>query len=147
MTVFSHRAFWEPRNPHPKVYKNPRHFENSELGKLTSPVEEYRKRLPDDLVVIIAEVTKLTSYRAVPGNGTSEVYKDLKARLSKLSGGRFPKHIIDSVINERPHQPYVPGEGGVVRGNAAWVPKYHGGIGVFPEYPRPSSPKAIGLLT
>jgi hypothetical protein len=76
----------------------PRYFDETDLGELTPHVKEYRRRWPKDLVIIIAEVAgKLPDY--------------LRVQLTELTDRRFPRHIINSVVNERIHQPYVPGEG------------------------------------
>lgn len=145
VTVLTQRSFFKP--PHPKVYEDPRHFDHSELDELTSHVKAYRGQQPNDLVIIIAEVTEPTSCRVATGNDMGEPYADLKTRLHDLTGARFPKRIINSVVNKRPGQPYAPGEGGAVLGNVAWVLKYHGGSGVFPGSTRPSSQDPISLLT
>lgn len=139
MTVLTERSFIQS----PQVYERPHHFDETTLGELTPFVESYRSRWPDDLVIIVAEVTEpARGWRA-----RGELYADLKAHLSELTGWRFPRHIINSVVNERPRQPYVPGEGGGVRGNVAWALKYRGGNGVFPNHPGPDSPEAEDLLT
>ncbi|KAI7785004.1 hypothetical protein LA080_008403 [Diaporthe eres] len=141
VTVLTERSFL----PSAQVYERPHHFDETTLGELTPHVETYRSRWPDDLVIIVAEVTEQTrSWRTAPG---SELYGSLKRQLSGLTGHRFPRHIINSVVNERPRQPYVPGEGGGVRGNVAWALKYRGGNGVFPNHPGPDSPEAEDLLT
>lgn len=119
----------------------PRHFDETSLRELTPHVEEYRSQWPNELVIIIAEVTRPKK----PGVG--DLYADLKEQLFELAGRRFPEHIIDSVVKKRIRQPYVPGHGGGVRGNVAWVLKYRGGTGVFPNHPEPDSPEAEKLLT
>lgn len=126
----------------------PHDFDETTLGGLTPDVQGYHSRWPEDLVIIVAEVSKPTrSRRDAAGNDMGEFYADLKAQLSEITKKRFPRHIIDSVVDERLHQPYVPGEGGGVRGNVAWALKYRGGNGDFPNHPKPSSEEAINLLT
>lgn len=140
VTVLTERSFLGPSEPP--------HFTEANLGELTQHVQAYRSRWPDELVIIIAEVKRPKEIpRDAPGNGTGGLYTDLKNRLYELTGGRFPRHIIDSVIKERIRQPYVPGHGGGVRGNAAWVLKYRGGTGVFPNHPEPDSLEAERLLS
>lgn len=141
VTVLTERSFL----PSAQVYERPHHFDETTLGELTPHVEAYRSRWPDDLVIIVAEVTKPT--RAWRTGGMGELYGGLKAQLYELTGRRCPLHIINSVVNERPRQPYVPGEGGGVRGNVAWALKYRGGNGVFPNHPCPDSEEAEDLLT
>lgn len=129
VTVLTEKSFggtaqiWEPR-----------HFNKTDLGELTPHVEAYRSRWPDDLVIIIVDVT-------------GKLPVGLDAELIKLTDRRFPAHIIGSVLNEQTRQPYVPGEGNRVPGNAAWVLKYRGGSGVFHDNPVRDSKKAFGLLT
>lgn len=141
VTVLTERSFFKS----PQVYEVPHHFDETTLEELTPQVQAFRSRWPDDLVIIVAEVGKPSrSWRANP---MGDMHADLKQQLYGLTGRRFPMHIINSVVNERPRQPYVPGEGGGVRGNAAWVLKYRGGNGVFPNHPPPYSDAAIDLLT
>lgn len=131
----------------PHAYETPLYFNETNLGELMANVKAFHSQWPDGLVVIVAELIEpARSWRAAPVNGMDEPYADLKTHLSKLTAHRFPKHIINSVINRRARQPYVPGEADGIRGNAAWVLKYHGGNGVFPNHPRPSSDEAINLL-
>lgn len=140
VTVLTERSFLKSS----QVYERPHHFDETTLGELTPHVEAYRSRWPDDLVIIVAEVTEPT--RGWRAGGMGELYGALKTQLYELTGHRFPMHIINSVLNERPRQPYVPGEGGGVRGNVAWALKYRGGNGVFPNHPEPDSPEAEDLL-
>lgn len=143
VTVLTAGSFPEP----PPAYQQLRRFKETELHELTPHVQGLRSRGFDDLVVIVAEVTEPTRrWRDDPGNDVDTLYKDLKEQLYYLAGRRFPHHIINSVINRRIRQPYVPGEGDGIRGNAAWVLKYRGGNGVFPNHPRPSSDEAVVLL-
>lgn len=143
VTVLTGGSFFE----FPQAYQQLRRFEETELHELTPHVQALRSRPPDDLVVIIAEVTEPTRrWRDAPGNNVDNLYADLKEQLYQLSGRRFPRHIINSVINRRTRQPYVPGEGDGIRGNAAWVLKYRGGNGVFPHHPKPSSGEAVDPL-
>lgn len=143
VTLLAESGFSE--SPH--AYETPQHFTQTNLGDLTAEVKAFHSRWPEELVVIVVELIEPTrSWRAVPDNGKDEPYANLKKHLSKLTGYRFPKHIIDLVVKERPRQPYVPGQGGGVRGNVAWALKYRGGIGVFPNHPAPSSEEAEKLL-
>lgn len=131
----------------PHAYETPQYFDETDLGELTAEVKAFHSRWPEELAVIVVELIEPTrSWRAAPGNGMDGPYANLKKQLSKLTGYRFPEHIIDLVVKERPRQPYVPGQGGGVRGNVAWALKYRGGIGVFPNHPAPWSPDAEKLL-
>lgn len=125
------------------------HFDETKLGDLTPHVESCRRRWPEKLVIIIVEVTRpepTGSRHVAPGQGMGKLPADVVQQLIQLTDKRFPRHIIDSLMNERPRQPYVPGEGGVVPGNAAWVLKYRGGNGFFHDHPETGSKEAMRLL-
>lgn len=148
VTVLTERSLGNPSGSPPEAFERARKFNENTLRDLTPHVQAYRSRWPDDLVIIIAEVSKPTrSWRAARGSDMGTMHKGLKRQLYALTGYRFPEHIINSVVNKRLRQPYVPGEGGGVRGNVAWVLKYRGGNGVFPNQPGPRTDEAVDLLT
>lgn len=141
VTVLAEGSF--ERGAHICEYK---HFDETNLDELTPHVESCRRSWPNKLIVIIVEVTRpeLTgSQHVAPGQGMRKLPADA---VQQLTDGRFPGHIIDSLMNKRPRQPYAPGAGGNVPGNAAWVLKYRGGNGSFHDHSETGSDEAIRLL-
>lgn len=119
-----------------------KYFDETKLGEIMPHVESCRRSWPNKLVVIIVEVTR----HDAPGQGMRKLLTEVVEPLIQLTDRRFPRHIIVSLMNERPRQPYNPGEGGVVPGNAAWVLKYRGGNGHFHDHAETGSEEAIRLL-
>lgn len=127
-----------------------KHFDETKLGEITPHVESCRRSWPNKLVIIIVEVTRpepTASRHVAPGQSMRKLLTEvIEPFVIQLTDRRYPRHIIDSLMNERLRQPYNPGEGGVVPGNAAWVLKYRGGNGHFHDHAETGSEKAIRLL-
>lgn len=121
-------------------------FYNNEttMDELEPYVEANRRRWPENLAVIVVEVTRPET--ACHGTVSCTLSPDIRGQLARLTDNRLPRHIIDSVINGQVRQPYLPGERGNALGNAAWVLKYRGGTGVFHDNPKPDSDRADHLL-
>ncbi|KAG8167342.1 hypothetical protein KVR01_003031 [Diaporthe batatas] len=120
-------------------------FYNNEttMDEFEPYVEANRRRWPENLATIVVEATRPET----ACHGTGNLPTGLRDQLARITANRLPTHIIDSVFNGQVRQPYVPGERGNARGNAAWVLKYRGGTGLFHDNPEPNSKQADHLMT